>query len=47
MKNPLSDIPPALVDHWLPLMGIYGNASLAAWEASRDNGESGGLWSPK
>ena len=47
LRNLLSDLPPAIVDHRLSLVGIYGNAALAAWEASRDNGEPGGLWSPQ
>ena len=47
LRNLLSDIPPAIVDHRLSLVGIYGNASLAAWEATRDSGELGGLWAPK
>src|SRR5579864_807524 len=47
LRNLLSPIPPAIVDHRLSLVGIYGNAALAAWEASRDNGDSGGLWSPQ
>jgi hypothetical protein len=47
LRNLLADIPPAIVDHRLSLVGIYGNASLAAWEANRDSGESGGLWSPQ
>src|ERR1700757_510547 len=46
LRNLLSDIPPAIVDHRLSLVGIYGNASLAAWEASRDSGEPGRLWAP-
>jgi hypothetical protein len=46
LRNLLSDIPPAIVDHRLSLIGIYGNASLAAWEATRDSGELGSLWSP-
>lgn len=47
LPNLLSPIEPAIVDHRLSLVGIYGNAALAAWEASRDNGDSGGLWSPQ
>jgi hypothetical protein len=47
LRNLLSDIAPAIVDHRLSLIGIYGNASLAAWEASHDSGDSGGLWSPQ
>lgn len=47
LRNLLADIAPAIVDHRLSLIGIYGNASLAAWEASRDSGDSGGLWSPR
>jgi AcrR family transcriptional regulator len=47
LRTLLSDVPPEIVDHRLSLVGIYGNAALAAWEASRDNGESGGLWSPQ
>ncbi|TKC80203.1 TetR/AcrR family transcriptional regulator [Trinickia terrae] len=47
LRDLLSDLPPAIVDHRLSLVGIYGNAALAAWEASRDNGEAGGLWSPQ
>lgn len=42
----LPDVPAVIVDHRLSLVGIYGNAALAAWEASRDSGESGRLWSP-
>jgi AcrR family transcriptional regulator len=44
LRDLLPDIDPALVDHRLSLVGIYGNAALAAWEASRDNGEPGRLW---
>ena len=47
LRTLLSSIPPAIVDHRLSLIGIYGNAALAAWEASRDNDEAGGLWSPQ
>jgi AcrR family transcriptional regulator len=47
LRDLLSPIPPEIVDHRLSLVGIYGNAALAAWEASRDNGDSGGLWSPQ
>lgn len=47
LRNLLADIPPAIVDHRLSLVGIYGNAALAAWEVSRDSGESGRLWSPQ
>jgi hypothetical protein len=47
LRTLLSDVPPAIVDHRLSLVGIYGNAALAAWEASRDAGDSGGLWSPQ
>jgi AcrR family transcriptional regulator len=44
LRDLLPDIDPALVDHRLSLVGIYGNAALAAWEASRDSGEPGRLW---
>lgn len=47
LRNLLPHIPPAIVDHRLSLVGIYGNSALAAWEASRDDGESGRLWSPR
>ncbi|MGV2292317.1 TetR/AcrR family transcriptional regulator [Trinickia sp. YCB016] len=47
LRELLSEIPPAIVDHRLSLVGIYGNAALAAWEASRDNEDSGTLWSPQ
>ena len=46
LRNLLSHIPPAIVDHRLSLVGIYGNAVLAAWELSRDSGDSGRLWFP-
>ncbi|MFM0550551.1 helix-turn-helix domain containing protein [Paraburkholderia sediminicola] len=46
LRDLLPDVPPAILDHRLSLVGIYGNAALAAWEASRDSGESGRLWSP-
>ncbi|CAE6816865.1 hypothetical protein R75465_05647 [Paraburkholderia aspalathi] len=46
IRKLLPDISPAIVDHRLSLVGIYGNAALAAWEVSRDSGESGRLWSP-
>ncbi|MGT2477397.1 TetR/AcrR family transcriptional regulator [Paraburkholderia terrae] len=46
LRDLLPHIPPAIVDHRLSLVGIYGNAALAAWEANRDTGESGRLWSP-
>jgi AcrR family transcriptional regulator len=47
LRNLLSQIPPAIVDHRLSLVSIYGNAALAAWEASRDNEDSGALWAPQ
>ncbi|WP_179402085.1 TetR/AcrR family transcriptional regulator [Burkholderia guangdongensis] len=43
----LPEIPPRILDHRLSLVGIYGNAALAAWETSRDNGEPDRLWSPR
>ncbi|HKT90709.1 MAG TPA: TetR/AcrR family transcriptional regulator [Paraburkholderia sp.] len=46
LRDLLPDIDPAIVDHRLSLVGIYGNAVLAAWEASRDSGEPGRLWAP-
>lgn len=46
LRDLLPDIEPAIVDHRLSLVGIYGNAVLAAWEASRDSGEPGRLWAP-
>jgi AcrR family transcriptional regulator len=46
LRDLLPDIDPAIVDHRLSLVGIYGNAALAAWEASRDRGEPGRLWAP-
>lgn len=47
LRDLLPHVPPSLLDHRLSLVGIYGNAALAAWEASRDSGESGRLWSPE
>ena len=46
LRKLLLHIPAAIVDQRLSLVGIYGNAALAAWEASRDGGDSGKLWSP-
>ncbi|WP_267939393.1 TetR/AcrR family transcriptional regulator [Paraburkholderia flagellata] len=46
LRDLLPDIDPAIVDHRLSLVGIYGNAALAAWEAARDSGEPGRLWAP-
>ena len=46
LRELLPHVPPAIVDHRLSLVSIYGNAALAAWEASRDSGEAGRLWSP-
>lgn len=46
LRDLLPDIDPAIVDHRLSLVGIYGNAVLAAWEASRESGEPGRLWAP-
>lgn len=46
LRDLLPEIDPAIVDHRLSLVGIYGNAVLAAWEASRDSGEPGRLWAP-
>lgn len=46
LRDLLPDIDPAIVDHRLSLVGIYGNAVLAAWEAARDSGEPGRLWAP-
>lgn len=46
LRELLPQIPPAIVDHRLSLVSIYGNAALAAREASRDSGEAGRLWSP-
>ncbi|WP_206001884.1 TetR/AcrR family transcriptional regulator [Paraburkholderia aromaticivorans] len=46
LRDLLPQVPLSLLDHRLSLVGIYGNAALAAWEASRDSGESGQLWSP-
>lgn len=46
LRELLPYVPPAIVDHRLSLVGIYGNAALAAWEASKDSGEPGRLWSP-
>lgn len=46
LRDLLAHIPPAIVDHRLSLVSIYGNAALAAWEADRDSGEPGRLWSP-
>jgi AcrR family transcriptional regulator len=46
LRDLLPDIAPEIVDHRLSLVGIYGNAALAAWEASRDSGEPGRLWAP-
>ncbi|QGZ57490.1 TetR/AcrR family transcriptional regulator [Paraburkholderia acidiphila] len=46
LRDLLPDIDPTIVDHRLSLVGIYGNAVLAAWEASRDSGEPGRLWAP-
>jgi AcrR family transcriptional regulator len=46
LRDLLPDIDPVIVDHRLSLVGIYGNAVLAAWEASRDSGEPGRLWAP-
>lgn len=46
LRDLLAPIPPAIVDHRLSLVSIYGNAALAAWEAGRDSGEPGRLWSP-
>ncbi|WP_028217302.1 TetR/AcrR family transcriptional regulator [Paraburkholderia oxyphila] len=46
LRDLLPQLPPAIIDHRLSLVGIYGNAALAAWEASRDGGEPGRLWSP-
>ncbi|WP_321909574.1 MULTISPECIES: TetR/AcrR family transcriptional regulator [unclassified Paraburkholderia] len=46
LRDLLPEIDPAIVDHRLSLVGIYGNAALAAWEASRDSGEPGRLWAP-
>ncbi|AXK65165.1 MULTISPECIES: TetR/AcrR family transcriptional regulator [Burkholderia] len=46
LRDLLLGIDHALVDHRLSLVGIYGNAALAAWEASRDSGELGRLWAP-
>ena len=43
----LPDIAPQILDHRLSLVGIYGNAALAAWEAGRDIGDPGPLWSPQ
>jgi AcrR family transcriptional regulator len=43
----LGHLPPAVVDHRLSLVAIYGNAALAAWEASRDSDERGRLWTPE
>lgn len=47
LRELLPQIPATIVDHRLSLIGIYGNAALAAWEASRDNGEPGKLWAPR
>ena len=38
LRELLPHIPPAIVDHRLSLVGMYGNAALAAWEASKDSG---------
>ncbi|MEM5316400.1 TetR/AcrR family transcriptional regulator [Paraburkholderia sp. JHI869] len=46
LRDLLPDIDAEIVDHRLSLVGIYGNAALAAWEASRDSGEPGRLWAP-
>lgn len=46
LRDLLPEIDPAIVDHRLSLVGIYGNAVLAAWEAARDSGEPGRLWAP-
>lgn len=46
LRDLLPNIAPAIIDHRLSLVGIYGNAALAAWEASRDTGEPGRLWAP-
>ncbi|WP_133662682.1 hypothetical protein [Paraburkholderia sp. BL10I2N1] len=35
LRDPLPGSAPEIVDHRLSLVGIYGNAALAAWEASR------------
>jgi AcrR family transcriptional regulator len=45
LRSLLPKIPAEVLDDRLSLMGIYGNAVLAAWEASRDIGEPGRLWS--
>jgi AcrR family transcriptional regulator len=45
LRDLLPQIPAAIVDHRLSLVGIYGNAALAAWEASRDDDAPGRLWS--
>lgn len=46
LRSLLPQLAPALLDHRLSLVAIYGNAALAAWEASRDSGDGGRLWSP-
>ncbi|WP_322047545.1 helix-turn-helix domain-containing protein [Paraburkholderia sp. J67] len=46
LRELLPEIAPAILDHRLSLVSIYGNAALAAWEASRDSGEAGRLWAP-
>ncbi|WP_269501317.1 TetR/AcrR family transcriptional regulator [Burkholderia sp. IMCC1007] len=45
LRRLLHHIPPAIVDHRLSLVSIYGNGALAAWEASRDDKEGSRLWS--
>ncbi|MFP3555618.1 helix-turn-helix domain-containing protein [Paraburkholderia sp. SIMBA_049] len=46
LRELLPYVPAAIIDHRLSLVGIFGNAALAAWEASKDSGEPGRLWSP-
>lgn len=45
LRELLVHIPQQVIDQRLSLVGIYGNAILAAWEASSDEGELGPLWS--
>ena len=40
----LNNLPAELLDQRLSLVGIYGNAALAAWEANQDAGDGDRLW---
>lgn len=42
----LPHLPPPILQQRLSLVGIYGSAIWAAWEAAQDSGESNRFWRP-